>query len=194
MHWLRRRRVEQKLIESFGSYQCAVALAARDALNYLVKSWKHDKEEPKRRRGPETRDELEARACERFVSLVYVSFLLVVLARMRTLIVAISGMYILMLLAVTFYPFEPRPSIQAFLISSLVFIVAVVGLVFAQIHRDATLSHITDTKPGDLGADFYLRMASFIALPLFAFFASQFPDIGRFFYSWLEPALQALNR
>jgi hypothetical protein len=39
-----------------------------------------------------------------------------------------------------------------------------------------------------------LRMASFVALPLFSLFASQFPEIGRFFYSWLEPALQALNR
>lgn len=128
------------------------------------------------------------------MSLVSVSFLLVVLARMRTLIVAISGMYILILLALTLYPFEPRPAIQTYLVVLLVFIVAVVGLVFAQIHRDATLSHITDTKPGELGGDFWLRMASFIALPLLTFFASQFPEIGRFFYSWLEPALQALNR
>jgi hypothetical protein len=194
LHWLRRRKVEQKLIGSFSSFQRAVAVAAGDALTYLADRWQHETEEPIRRRGPETPEELKVRACERFVSLVYVSFLLVVLARMRTLIVAIGGMYILILLGMTLYPFEPRPSTQAFLAASLVFIVTVVGLVFAQIHRDATLSYITDTKPGELGVDFWLRMASFIALPLFSLFASQFPEVGRFFYGWLQPALQALNR
>jgi len=194
LHWLRRRKVERKLIGSFGSFQRAVAVAAGDALSYLAERWQHETEEPKRGRGPETPDELKVRACERFVALVYVSFLLVVLARMRTLIVAIGGMYILILLGMTLYPFEPKASTQAFLAASLVFIITVVGLVFAQIHRDATLSYVTDTKPGELGGDFWLRMASFIALPLFSLFASQFPEIGRFFYSWLEPALQALNR
>jgi hypothetical protein len=192
--WAARRRAQQKLITQFGHFQERVALAARDALVYLAGRWQHEKEEPKRHRGQETAEELKVRACERFVSLVYVSFLLVALARMRSLIIAISGMYILILLALTLYPFEPRPAIQIYLIVMLVFIVSVVGLVFAQIHRDATLSHITDTTPGELGADFYLRMASFVALPLFTFFASQFPEIGRTFYSWLEPALQALNR
>jgi hypothetical protein len=193
-NWAASRTAQQKLITQFGRFQVGVALAAHDALVYLADCWKHEKEEPKRHRGQETADELKTRACERFVSLVYVSFLLVVLARMRTLIVAVSGMYILILLALTLYPFEPRPAIQIYLVAMLVFIVTVVGLVFAQIHRDATLSHITDTKPGELGGDFYLRMASFVVLPLFTFFASQFPQIGRFFYSWLEPALQALNR
>lgn len=192
--WVARRREEQKLIEDFGVFQCGVALAARDAMDYLLKHWSREKEEPKRRGGQETAHELKSRACERFVALVYVSFLLVVLARMRSLILAISGMYILILSALTLYPFEPRPAIRTYLVVMLVFIVTVVGLVFAQIHRDATLSHITDTKPGELGGDFYLRMASFIALPVFTFFASQFPEIGRFFYSWMEPALQALNR
>jgi hypothetical protein len=190
-----RRKIEQKVIQWFGLSQRAVAGAARDALTYLVEEcWPQNKEEPKRHRLAESADELKMQACERFVSLVYVSFLLVVLARMRTLMVAIGGMYILILLALTLYPFEPKPSTQAFLAASLVFMVVVVGTVFAQIHRDTTLSHITDTKPGELGGDFWLRMVSFIALPLFSLFASQFPEIGRFFYSWLQPALQALSR
>jgi len=33
-------------------------------------------------------------------------------------------------------------------------ILALVGFVFAQMHRDATLSRITDTTPGELGIDF----------------------------------------
>jgi len=193
-NWDESRGLESGVIKQFGEHQRHVSVAAGEALAYLQNGWKLEGEEPKRKREQETDKELETRAYERFLSLVYVSFLLVVLARMRTLIMAISGMYILILLALTLYPFEPRPAIQIYLVVTLVFIVGVVGLVFAQIHRDATLSHITDTKPGELGGDFYLRMASFVALPLFTFFASQFPEIGRSFYSWLEPALQALNR
>ena len=194
LDWAVRRKAEQRLIEHFIKFQRGVSSAAGAALNYAEESWSDEKEEPKRRAGQETAADLRVRACERFVSLVYVSFLLMVLARMRTLIVAIGGMYILILLAMTLYPFEPKAYTQGFLAATLIYIVAVVGLVFAQIHRDATLSHITDTKPGELGVDFWLRMASFVALPLFSLFASQFPEIGRFFYSWLQPALQALNR
>jgi hypothetical protein len=71
--------------------------------------------------------------------------------------------------------------------------VAVVGIVFAQMHRDTTLSHITDTEPGQLGSSFWLRLASFVAFPVFSLLASQYPEIGNFLFSWLEPSLHALK-
>jgi antibiotic biosynthesis monooxygenase (ABM) superfamily enzyme len=76
----------------------------------------------------------------------------------------------------------------------LVYVIAVVTLVLAQLHRDATLSNLTNTKPGELGSDFWIRATSFIVLPLLTFLASQFPQINRLLYSWLEPALRALNK
>jgi hypothetical protein len=45
--WLKRRKAEKQLIEDFSSYQYEVALAARDALNYLAKRWQREKEEPR---------------------------------------------------------------------------------------------------------------------------------------------------
>jgi hypothetical protein len=69
-----------------------------------------------------------------------------------------------------------------------------VGSVYAQIHRDAVLSAITKSDPGELGVDFWMRMISFTALPLFSLVASQFPSLNRTFYSWFQPAIQALNR
>jgi len=68
-----------------------------------------------------------------------------------------------------------------------------VGMVFAQIHRDAILSRITDTQPGELGGDFWVRMTSFVSLPLVSLIASQFPSVNRAFYSWIQPAIEALN-
>jgi hypothetical protein len=103
-------------------------------------------------------------------------------------------MYVFILIGITQYPFEPRGAIQVTLVLLLAFIVVVVGMVLAQIYRDATLSTITETTPGELGRDFWVRMTGFVALPLFSLLASQFPSVNRFFYSWLQPAIQALNR
>ena len=175
-----------KLIESYEYVQTDVANAAGRALDHLHEHWDQASDED-----PE---EPTARACERFVCLVYVSFLLVVLVRLRTLTLAAGGMYILVVMAMTSYPFQPRTVIAALLAMLLAYVIAVVTLVLAQLHRDATLSNLTNTKPGELGSDFWIRATSFIALPLFTFLASQFPQINHLLYSWLEPALRALNK
>jgi hypothetical protein len=36
-------------------------------------------------------------------------------------------------------------------------------------------------------------MTSFVALPLFTLLTSQFPSMNRLFYSWVRPAIEALN-
>jgi hypothetical protein len=64
---------------------------------------------------------------------------------------------------------------------------------FAQMDRDAILSRLSGTEPGKLDRDFYYRVVSYGALPLLALLASQFPSIGRFLFSWLQPGLNALH-
>ncbi len=192
--WCTRRALELRLIDQYRSIQKGTARAAGCALDYLVQQWEQEAEEPRRRRRREEHDELGTRVCERFVCLLYVSFLQVVLGRMRTLMMAIGGMYILVLLAMTSYPFQPRATIVSVLAILLFFIISVVTVVFAQVHRNATLSRITNTNPGELGSDFWMRTGSFVALPLFSFLASQFPQLNRFLYAWVEPALRALNK
>lgn len=140
------------------------------------------------------KDDSKIRACERFVCVSYVNFLLVMLVRIRTLVVAIGGMYVLTLLGISQYPFEPKGALQLLLVALLGFVVWFVGLIFAQVHCDTILSDITGTTPGELGIDFYIKMASFVALPLLTLMASQFPSINRFVHSWLQPAVKALNR
>jgi hypothetical protein len=180
------RRAEIELVRTFGEYQKLIAQAGAMALDYLARHWS--------RSGEEAEDTPGVRACERFVCLIYVACVLGLLARIRTLIVAIGGMYVLILLGIAQYPFEPRAAIQLSLIVLLAFIVYVVGGVFAQMHRDSTLSQITGTKAGELGGDFWVRMASFAALPLFTLLSSQFPSLNRALYTWIRPAIEALNR
>jgi hypothetical protein len=188
--WRERRKLEHDVLTEFGKYQEAVANAASKALDLLDKYWKKTKDEAEH---PPADEDFKARACERFVCLVYVNFLLAMLTRIRTLTIAIGGMYVLLLIGAIQYPFEPKAILQVLLVVLLVGIVAVVGTVFAEIHRDTTLSHLTDTTPGELGIDFWVRMASFVALPVVTLFASEFPSLSRVVYSWIRPAIESLN-
>jgi hypothetical protein len=38
-----------------------------------------------------------------------------------------------------------------------------------------------------------VRLVSYGALPLLTVLASQFPAIGRFLFSWVQPAIEALH-
>jgi hypothetical protein len=104
-----------------------------------------------------------------------------------------AGMYVFLLLAVNSYPFEPKIALRSLAILMLVFVLGVVGYVYAQIHRSSILSLVTRTKPGELGLEFWLRIGGFAALPLLSLLVSQFPALNNALFSWLEPAVNALK-
>ena len=92
-----------------------------------------------------------------------------------------------------FYPFTPRPTISLSLLVLLLVIGTVVGMVFAGLDRDSTLSHITNTEPGSLGVHFWLRMMSFIGVPAMGLIVAQFPEITEFVFSWVAPTMSAMK-
>jgi hypothetical protein len=61
------------------------------------------------------------------------------------------------------------------------------------IARDPILSRISGTTPGELGAEFYLKLVSYVALPVLGLLASAFPSISNFLFSWIEPTLEAIR-
>ena len=128
-----------------------------------------------------------------FVCLTYVGYLQNLLGRMRTMVLSMAGLFAAIALAVGLYPFTPRPTISLSLLFLLLAIGIVVGVVFAGLDRDSTLSHITNTEPGALGAHFWIRMASFIGVPAMGLIVSQFPEITEFVFSWLEPTMSAMK-
>jgi|HubBroStandDraft_6_1064221.scaffolds.fasta_scaffold14562_2 hypothetical protein len=130
---------------------------------------------------------------EEFVALVYVNFLITVLLRMRTMVMAAIGMYVFIVLSMNVYPFEPHAALQTLAVVLLAVMGAAVAFVYAQMHRDPILSRLTSTTSGELGWDFWLKLASAGAIPVFSLLAVQFPEINRFLFSWLEPALQAVK-
>jgi hypothetical protein len=69
----------------------------------------------------------------------------------------------------------------------------VMVVVYSQMSRDATLSHITNTKPGELGVDFWVRLLGFGVGPLLGLLTTLFPSITDFALSWLQPSVAALK-
>ena len=75
----------------------------------------------------------------------------------------------------------------------LAFITATVIYVYSGMERDATLSYITDTKPGKIGGEFYIKMAAFLAGPVVGILTTQFPAISDSILGWLQPGLDAFK-
>ncbi len=204
--WERPDNYWQELLESFHGQ---LARTCASALIYLSAKWSSERcanaaelqEEQKREcDAPEgSKKPCEPIPCpltacaERFVCLFFLAYILVILQRIQTLVLSSAGVFIFILMSVNSYPFEPHLRLRSLLIALFFLILGAVGLVYAQMHRDATLSRITDTNPGELGLAFWVKMGTFILVPALGLLAAQFPEINGFLFSWLEPAMQSLQ-
>ncbi len=131
------------------------------------------------------------RRAEEFMCFTYIGYLQNLLGRMRTMALSILGLFAAIAFSLAFYPYTPRPAIVLCLLALLLIAGSVVGLVYAGLSRDVTISHITNTEPGALGWDFWTRIAGFIGVPLMGLVAAQFPGITDFLVSWIQPGLNA---
>jgi hypothetical protein len=114
---------------------------------------------------------------ELFVSRV-VNFLAVVFPPLQNLGYFVLIGLLLMLLAVTTYPFQPR---NEFLFFNWVVILSFIGTVawiFIQMDRDTVLSLLNGTKPGEVNfsRELVLRAFLYIGAPLLALLGAQFPE------------------
>jgi hypothetical protein len=132
-------------------------------------------------------------AAEEFFVLPYLGFIQNILGRIRTIVLGSLVLFVATTLAMASYPFDPLPRLGgAFLV---VFVIAggVVIVVYAQMNRDATLSYITNTNPGELGSQFWVQLITFGIGPLLGLLTTLFPSITDFVTGWLQPNVQALK-
>jgi hypothetical protein len=190
------------LIENYQRLQESIARTCAAAIAYLQLKWCGEEGlilsevgsgDDAKKEENDSELSLSTRLTERFVALVYLNFILTVVLRMRTVALTAGGLYFFLLLSVNSYPFEPKVALRSAAILLLIFVVGTVGYVSAQVHRDSILSLVTQTKPGELGIEFWLRMGTFVALPLLSLLVSQFPTLNNALFSWLEPAVGALK-
>jgi hypothetical protein len=192
-------------LTSFCAFQKSVAAASGTLLTkLLLPEWrkekgsllaapiKEEKEEATPDPPPQAKEE-HIRNAEEFVSLCYLGFVQNVLGRLRTMATTIVVLFLAATLAISSYPFDPRQALSVVLIVLFVITGAVIVKVYAQMHRDATLSHITNTKPGELGTEFWFKIIGFGFAPLLGLLTRVFPGIADFVFSWLEPGISSLK-
>jgi flagellar biosynthesis protein FlhB len=107
-----------------------------------------------------------------------VNFLAIVFPSLQNLGYFVLGGLLLMLLAVTSYPFQPR---NEFLFFNWVVILSFIGTVFwifVQMDRDTVLSLLNGTNPGQINfsRELMLRTLLYVAVPLLALLGAQFPE------------------
>jgi hypothetical protein len=115
---------------------------------------------------------------EEFIVSRVVNFLAVVFPPLQNLGYFVLVGLLLMLLAVTTYPFQPR---NEFLFFNWVVILSFIGTVawiFMQMDRDTVLSLLNGTKPGEVNfsRELVLRAFLYIGAPLLALLGAQFPE------------------
>jgi len=115
------------------------------------------------------------------------------LRRLQTLILTMAGIFVFVLLSYSSYPFESRESFHALLIVIFFTMSLAVGIVYGQMYANPLLSLITRTVPGEVGFDFWVKLGSFLFVPLVSLISVQFPELNSYLFSWLQPALQSVK-
>ncbi len=135
----------------------------------------------------------QVRAAEEFFVLPYLAFIQNILGRLRTIALGSLWLFVGATLAVSTYPFDPLNTLGVIFLAAFIGFGGVMVVVYSQMSRDATLSHITNTKPGELGSEFWVRLFGFGLGPLIGLLTTLFPSITDFAFSWLQPGLAAIK-
>lgn len=129
---------------------------------------------------------------EEFVALLYVGYIRMVLIQIRHRVLTAAVLYILLLWALTSYPWMYRHTILLLLISVFAVLAATTVQIYSGMHRDDILSRTTETVTGKLDGGFLPRVLAVLGIPLLTLVVSQFPEASNLVFSWLEPSLSKL--
>ena len=192
-------------LTKFREFQQGIAAASGTLLTkLLVPAWRGEKgsliaspvseakEDAPPSPPPQAKQE-HIRNAEEFVCLNYLGFVQNVLGRLRTMAMTIVALFLAATVAISTYPFDPRQALSIILIVLFVATGVVIVKVYAEMHRDATLSHVTNTKPGELGTEFWFKIIGFGFAPLLGLLTRVFPGIADFIFSWIQPGLSSLK-
>jgi hypothetical protein len=138
----------------------------------------------------EREQSLDRMAGEEFAALLYLGYIRMVLVQIRNRIVTASVTYVLLLWALTSYPWMNRHAILISLCLLLALISAATLHIYSAMHRDDILSRTTETEPGKLDREFFEKVVPTIGIPLLTLIATQFPALSNFIFSWVEPGLK----
>ena len=128
-----------------------------------------------------------------FVALQFSMFINYGVRQIQNLMLTISVGYGLLVMALSVYRFEAPQVIGRFLLVGFVVLGYFTWRVMSQMERDPILSRLSGTSEGELNRQFYIKLVGYGALPVLSLLSSQFPAIGGFLSSWVQPSLEALK-
>ena len=141
---------------------------------------------------PDLRGE-DFKAKSELFTLRYVMFIQAICRQIENLLVFLPVGFMLTLISLNSYPFQSGHVLGWFMAILLIAIGIAVVFMLAGAERDEVLSRLNGTTPGKIGKDFYMNLLAYGALPVLTVLAAQFPTIGSFLFSWVQPVLQALR-
>jgi hypothetical protein len=102
---------------------------------------------------------------------------------------------LLLLLAVTSYPFEPYRLLLTYMWIITGSVVGVCLWVYMRMDRNTLMSHITGTSPNEVTLDssFWIRIFAWGVVPLLSVAAAQYPEIANFLFNVVSPFTRALR-
>ena len=188
----------------FKTFQESVARASGALLSHLlIPAWRKETQslilapsgdkEAATQSTPIPAKEEHVRNAEEFVCLTYLGFIQNILGRLRTLAMTIMVLFLATTVSLSAYPFDPRQVLSAILIALFIALGIAVVKVYAEMHRDATLSYVTNTKPGALDPEFWFKVVGFGVAPLLGLLSRIFPEIGDFIFAWIQPSISSLK-
>jgi len=138
--------------------------------------------------GTETAEQEWRNQAECFLASRVVAFLHHIFAHLHNLAVFVTAGLLLMLLAVTSYPFQPRDLLLLFNWSIVLLVVGTMMVVFMQMNRDNILSMLSNTTQGKVTWDrqFISRIFIHVMLPILALLGAQFPEGVSWLLSWVN--------
>jgi len=121
-----------------------------------------------------------------FVASRVVDLLRQIMPQLQNLAVFGTASMLLMLFAMSSYPFPQRDTLLWLSWSTLLGAVLIMLIVFVQMTRDRVISFLRGTVPGKLSwdTDFVGQIITFAVVPVLSLLGAQYPDAFRQLFSW----------
>jgi hypothetical protein len=183
--------IQPGFLEQRRAYEKQCAIFARTIMERdLLTFWKDDIAD-----GPySTSNSPDVRPhCSEFVTLQISKYLIYVVRQIQAIAWCASmGLVMLMFLLNSYDPQAPI-LLGRFLALAFIIIAFVIFRVFAGMERNAILSRVSGTKPGELNHQFWIQLVGLGILPLLGALIHLFPSAASFVYSWVAPSVAALH-
>jgi hypothetical protein len=127
---------------------------------------------------PKDKCEATLVAGEAYLVTRLVHFLSCVFPQLQNLVYCSAAGLLLMLVAVSSYPLQPRGLLLLFNWAVILTFIGIALLVFVQMNRNVVLSNLNGTKPGQINWDreFVFRLFFYGVVPILALLGAQFPE------------------